>query len=401
MRARVGWDALPAKSGDKTSDASAKGPDMKLWSHAPAHATAQSSAGMPPDAKGQAPRAELEGGLLQGDVRHRAGAWKDAALSPPATLGDLMSAGETWGDGMLGAEGNTLSRKSGAAAVAGETAGDAVGAGSRVGAVAERVGRGDGAGAGGGAGGCGKGSGPRGDSATQPNGQDGIHVGEAEPAHGRAHGGGVEASAAATKRDRVVTWKDRRGAGKLQEERLVAELSSGADGGILSKANAPVSKWSTPSKHVRGAASSEWTQGVSGETAQMLQVLLGVQPSVPAGGLGGGAGKGTNGAGLEARDEMRKTWQAILAVEEEEGGAGGKRGGGGSEVLTSDDEGEPVHSAACLLEEEDDASPSLPAYPQWQIGLLSPAVKEVGCSRGGIVRCRQTQRRRCVRPRPC
>ena len=165
---------------------------------------------------------------------------------------------------------------------------------------------------------------------------------------------------------------------------MVAERSLDGDGVVSAKASAPVSKWSTPSKDVRGTASSEWTQGVSGETAQMLQVLLGVQPSVPAGGHGEGAGKGVNGAG---RDEMRNTWQAILTVEDEEGVAGGKIFGGGSEVLTSDDEGEPVHSAACLLEEEDaspslpaeeeDASPSLPAYPQWQIGLLSPAVEEV------------------------
>jgi hypothetical protein len=181
------------------------------------------------------------------------------------------------------------------------------------------------------------------------------------------------------KRGRVVTWKDRRGTGKLQEERIV----SGRPGGdsvssSSSRPNASVSKWSTPSKDVRGGASKEWTQGVSGETAQLLQVLLGVQPSVPAGRLGERDGVGSNdaeqtGAG---RGEMRRTWHAILAVEEEE--ASGKRGrGGGSEVLTSDDEGEPVHSAACLLEdEEEDASPSHP-YPQWQITLLSPAVEEV------------------------
>lgn len=195
------------------------------------------------------------------------------------------------------------------------------------------------------------------------------------------------------KRGRVVTWKDRRGSGKLEEERIVSGLPGGdgsSSSSSSSKPNASVSKWSTPSKDVRGGASKEWTEGVSGETAQLLQVLLGVQPSVPAGRLGERDGVGSNdaeqtGAG---RGEMRRTWHAILAVEEEE--ASGKRGrGGGSEVLTSDDEGEPVHSAACLLEEEEeDASPSHPAYPQWQISLLSPAVEEVRglrrLMRGGV-----------------
>lgn len=382
--AHAGWDNLPLTVSDKTSDVSPETTDTKLWSHKPAHASVQRSAAMASEGKGEAMRVERHGGVSGADVCNGAGEWKDAAISPPGTLGDLMSAGDAWDDRMVGAQHSSHVGKSSAQEAGHDAASDAGVRGS--GGAAERVGRGNGSKVRDGVGGVGGG-----------NGSD---SGACAAVDGPSQGIGGDLSEAAMKRGRVVTWKDRRGSGKLEEERIVSGRPGG-DGvsSSSSKLNASVSKWSTPSKVVGGGASNEWTQGVSGETAQLLQVLLGVQPSVPAGRLGERDGRGSNGAEEErgaGRDEMRRTWKAILAVEEEE--AGGKRGGGGgSEVLTSDDEGEPVHSAACLLEEEEDASPSHPVYPQWQISLLSPAVEEVRglrrLMRGGVETHKDTNSR--------
>jgi hypothetical protein len=389
--AHAGWDNLPVTVSDKTSDVSPETTDTKLWSHKPAHASVQRSAAMASDVKDEATRVERHGGVSGADVRNGDGDWRDAAISPPGTLGDLMSAGDAWDDRMIGAQHSSHVGKSSAQGAGHDAASDAglplpTRSAAPSGGAAERVGRGNGSKVRGGVGGGGGVAGGPGNDIGARRDGNGAGV------DGPSQEIGGDLSEAAMKRGRVVTWKDRRGAGKLEEERIVSGLPGGAGvSSSSSKPNASVSKWSTPSKDVRGGASKEWTEGVSGETAQLLQVLLGVQPSVPAGRLGERDGRGSNGAEEErgaGRDEMRRTWQAILALEEEE--AGGKMGGGGgSEVLTSDDEGEPVHSAACLLEEEEeDASPSHPAYPQWQISLLSPAVEEVRglrrLMRGGV-----------------
>ena len=125
----------------------------------------------------------------------------------------------------------------------------------------------------------------------------------------------------------------------------------------------------------RGSGSKEWTDGVSGETAQLLEALMGV--SVSAQQPHGKSTKkesGENGRGLGGG--LEETGHPTLSVaglvvwgngvqserQQQLEGHGRDR-----QVLVSDDEGEPVHAAVCLLEEEEEEEEeedvSLPSKP--------------------------------------